>query len=72
MFAELVNLTEVDFSNFKFSEISSMYNMFKDCIKLEKVIFNITIDTSLVTNLEGMFYKCKSLKSLNLTTFDAS
>ena len=72
MFAELENLTEVDFSNFKFSNISSMSNMFKNCINLEKVTFSITIDTSLVTNLEGMFYKCKSLKSLNLTAFDVS
>ena len=69
MFAELENLIEVDFSNFIFSSINTMNNMFKNCINLEKVTFNITIDTSLVTNLEGMFYNCQSLQSIDLSNF---
>jgi hypothetical protein len=35
MFAELENLIEVDFSNFKFSSINTMNNMFKNCINLD-------------------------------------
>ena len=72
MFANLSNLIEVDFTNFFFSYIESMNYMFCNCSNLEKIIFNDNINTERLGFLEGTFFGCKSLKSLDLSMFDTS
>ena len=64
MFSGMKNITEIDISNFDTSEVTSMYSFFNECSKLKRINFkkdNNIIDTSLVTNMENMFYGCKSL-----------
>ena len=46
--------------------------MFAHFTNLEKIDFGNCFDTSNVTDMNGMFYGCSSLTSLNLTGFDTS
>ena len=50
---------------------SSMFNEYSSEIKhrLQYILFNNNIDTSLVTNMSNMFMTCSSLKELDVTTF---
>ena len=48
-----------------------MRYLFIQCESLKKVEF-ISIDTSKVTNMEGMFSGCKSLESIDLSNFNNS
>ena len=72
MFANLSSIKEVDLSDFDFSQISSMKNMFYQCSGLEYIFINKKINTSLLNNMENMFSGCVSLKSLDLTKLDTS
>ena len=53
MFYRLENITEIDFSNFDFSQVTDISNMLSGCKKLEKIIFSPSIITS---SLEKMSY----------------
>ena len=66
LFSGMDYLTRVDLSEFD-NKISDMSNMFKDCKLLEYVNFG-NIDTSMVGNMEYMFYNTK-LKFLDLSKF---
>lgn len=46
--------------------------LFKDCANIETIDFSKNIDTSNMTNMNGMFWGCSSLKSLDLSNFDTS
>ena len=47
--------------------------MFSNCIKLVSIPWNeFNIDTSQCTSMSGMFYTCRALTSLNLSSFDTS
>ena len=70
IFRELNNIIEIDLSNFDYSNIKSMNYMFSDCVNLEKVTFNNNINPRMIMDLECMFYGCKSLKSIDLSSFD--
>ena len=75
MFMKLINLTEIDLSNFDASELVSMNRMFFSCTNLKNVIIGKNFDSSKVTNMDNMFRECKSLISLdlsNLITISAS
>ena len=75
MFSGMKNITEIDISNFDTSEVTSMYLFFKECSKLKRINFkkdNNIIDISLVTNMENMFYGCKSLISIDLSYLNIS
>ena len=69
MFLEIVDITEIDFTNLDLSHINSMISMFNGCINLKKIIFG-NLDTSLVTNMYRLFFNCKELTSLDLSKFD--
>ena len=72
MFANLTNILEIDLSDFDFSLIESMENMFWGCAALRYITINKNLNTSLVNTMGHMFHECYSLKSLNLSKFDTS
>ena len=72
MFANLTNILEIDLSDFDFSLIESMENMFWGCAALRYITINKNLNTSLVNSMGHMFHECYSLKSLNLSKFDTS
>ena len=44
--------------------------MFSECIKLSKITFGKDFSTGSVTSLYSMFYNCKALTELDLSTFN--
>ena len=72
MFSGLINIIEIDFSNFNTSQVYSMKFIFKDCINLKKITFGNKFDTSLTNTMYLMFENCNSLTSLNLSSFNTS
>ena len=71
MFEKCLYISEINFSNFDTSLITSMNYMFHDCISL--TLLDLTgFITSNVTSMEYMFSNCKNLISLNLSYFDTS
>ncbi len=69
LFAECVNLVEVDLSGFETSNVTRMCNMFLHCSKLLKLdLSNFVTDN--VTDMMGMFAGCSSLKSLDVSRFE--
>ena len=73
---------EIDLSAFDFSKVTTMKGMFasttaidgkgNDRTKISKITFPSNIDTSNVTNMEGLFWGCKELITLDLTGFDTT
>ena len=72
MFSNITNILEIDLSDFDFSQIESLENMFWGCSALNYINTNKELNTSLVNSMGYMFYECYSLKSLNLSKFDTS
>ena len=68
MFSDLLNITEIDLSNFDTSLVTDMQSMFSGCKSLTSINLS-NINTSLVKNMQNMFYKCKSIESLDLSSF---
>lgn len=64
MFADCVNLTNIDLSNVKFSNIDSLTNMFRGCKSLQKVDFGSSFDTSNNTSLDNTFAGCENLEEV--------
>ena len=71
MFKDLINLKEIDLSNFDFSKVTKMNYMFRNCNKLEKINFG-KINTSSVNDMSYLFLYCKNLLSIDLSHFDTS
>ena len=71
MFEGLLNIIEIDLSNFDASEVTSMASMFNSCINLKKITFG-NMKTSSVKNMEFLFYNCTKLFSIDLSNFDTS
>ena len=71
MFADLSNITYIDFSKFDTSHVTTMFLMFGNCISLKSLDLS-GFNTSLVNDMCSMFYECVSLTSLNLKSFDTS
>lgn len=46
--------------------------LFRHCINLRKISFSGCFDTSQVANMECMFYNCKNIEELDLSSFDTS
>ena len=70
-FAGLTNLTSLDLSEFDFSKVTNMYNMFAYCASLTSLDLS-SLDTTKVTNMESMFDACTSLTDLNLSVLNTS
>ena len=71
LFQNILTITEVNFTNFNISGISSIKSMFVGCENLKSIIFN-DFDTSSISDMESLFEGCSSLKSLDLSSFETS
>ena len=71
MFKDLINIIEVDLSNFSPSYCLSMRNMFTKDINLISINMN-NFDTSNCNDMNNMFSSCISLESLDLSNFDTT
>lgn len=72
MFGNCSSLKEIDFSSFDFSLDTSMAYMFYCNHSLKTITFPENMNTSNVKNMDNMFRKCKSLTSLDLSSFNTS
>ena len=71
MFLNLVNIYEIDLTNFDFSKITTMSQMFQGCIGLTNVTFG-NINTSSVTDMSYLFSNCITITSIDLSKFETS
>ena len=71
MFSDLVDIIEIDLSNFDCSKVTSMYWMFRGCSNLVKINFK-NINTNSVKTMRGLFQGCISLTSIDLSNFNTS
>ena len=71
MFSGIINIKEIDLSNFDFSSVNNMESMFESCTNLEKINFG-DINTNLVLNMKNLFYKCIKLSSIDVSKFNTS
>ena len=71
MFKECVNITEINFSKFITSSVTSKDNIFKGCSSVTSLYLSNFI-TSSVKRMIFMFSGCTSLTSLDLSYFDTS
>ena len=72
MFDGLLNVTEIDLTNFDLSEVTVMNMMFRNCNNLEYIKFNNSKSEMIVTDISNMFDHCISLKTLDLSNFNSS
>jgi len=72
MFNGLSNITQIDLSNFDFSEVTTMSGMFSGLSKVTKIKFNSKSKTIKNRNLEKIFNGCDLLESIDLSIFDTS
>ena len=68
MFYNCSNITEIDLSNFEFSNIIDMNHIFSGCTSLKRIEFG-DFNTQNVVDMSYMFYNCTSLDSLELSGF---
>lgn len=69
MFADSINLIDVDLSSFDIKTVTDMSDLFRDCAKLTKISF-VNPDTKNVKDLSSAFSGCVSLTRLDLSGFD--
>ena len=69
MFYSCTYLKKVYMPSLFNNKIESMKNMFNGCINLEEINFPKAFNTSNVTNMSNLFYDCKSLDNLNISSF---
>ena len=67
----LVNILDIDLSNFDTSQVTNMRYMFYDMQNLTALDLS-NFDTSKVTDMNAMFYRVINLTTLNLSNFDTS
>ncbi len=71
MFKSLTMLSNITFSAFDTSKVTSMRYMFYNCNKLASLNLS-NFDTSKVIGMNSMFDHCSNLTSLDLSNFDTS
>ena len=72
MFLDLINIIEIDLSNFDPSSVTTMREMFSGCKQLRKIIIGNNFNSLIVTTVYQMFYNCALLESIDLSNFDTS
>lgn len=68
VFSRCKSLKKLNLLNLNTSKVTEMANIFAGCIFLNKLEFNFT--TKNVTDMKGMFYKCKSLTEIDVSKFN--
>ena len=71
MFWKCSDITEIDLSNFKTSQVTEMYAMFAYCSSLTSINLS-NLDTLKVLSMNWMFAYCSSLTSLDLSNFNTA
>lgn len=69
MFRQLENITSIDVSSLNVSKVTNMMDLFGYDYKLQTIIGLENWDTSNVSVMRGVFYRNKSLESVNLSNF---
>ena len=69
--ANATQITKVDFQD-RLTERTSANQMFNGCTYLTTVLHPENFDTSKVMTMYEMFYNCKALSSINVSTWDTS
>ena len=64
-------VVEASFKGSNTSNVTSMTNMFEDCVGLKELDVS-SFNTSKVTNMNYMFFRCTSLTSLDVSSFNTS
>ena len=75
MFYGCSRLTTLDISSFTTSRTDQgidMESMFDGCQRLSSITFNSNFTGGHVTNMKKMFYNCKALTSLDLSSFNTT
>ena len=68
MFAEVSNISNINFSDFDTSKVTDMSSMFMNCEYLKNLDLS-NFDTSNVLDMSKMFNKCTNLKTLEINNF---
>ena len=66
-----LSTVEASFKGSDTSNVTSMTNMFEDCVGLTSLDVS-SFNTSNVTNMDYMFFRCTSLTSLDVSSFNTS
>ena len=72
LFSNLTNVTSIDLSNMDTSGMTSMKDMFRKDTSLTSITFGDNFNTANVTNMNGVFWDCNSLASIDLSNFNTS
>ena len=71
MFKDLIDVIEIDLSNFNSNSVTDTSSMFQNCTQLSSLNLN-GFRTSLVTNMNSMFNTVRNLVSFDISNFDTS
>ena len=72
LFSNLTNVTSIDLSNMDTSGMTSMKDMFRKDTSLTNITFGDNFNTANVTSMNGVFWDCNSLTSIDLSNFNTS
>ena len=72
LFSNLTNVTSIDLSNMDISGMTSMKDMFRKDTSLTNITFGDNFNTANVTSMNGVFWDCNSLTSIDLSNFNTS
>ena len=72
LFSNLTNVTSIDLSNMDTSGMTSMRDMFRKDTSLTNITFGDNFNTANVTSMNGVFWDCNSLTSIDLSNFNTS
>nr|MCR4649241.1 BspA family leucine-rich repeat surface protein [Lachnospiraceae bacterium] len=72
MFGSCEKLKSVDMTDLHAGSgsLTNVKNMFENCYSLEDLTFASDFDTSNVTSTNSMFFNCRALKSIDVSSFD--
>jgi len=69
MFSNCTSLTTLNLSGLDFRNATDVSNIFNNCPKLKNLSFGENAKFNSTTSLHGMFYGCKALENLDLSSF---
>ena len=72
LFSNLTNVTSIDLSNMDTSGMTSMRDMFRKDTSLTNITFGDNLNTANVTSMNGVFWDCNLLTSIDLSNFNTS
>ena len=72
LFSNLTNVASIDLSNMDTSGMTNMRDMFRKDTSLTNITFGDNFNTANVTSMNGVFWDCNSLTSIDLSNFNTS